>query len=157
MPEETWILKVSVPANAPAGTIVPVDIQTDPNTGTTKAFTVPQDTMVIVKDLFVKAGEVGVDGILTLRRNEYQDVLKTDPVSALDVTNPAKPRYKEVVFGPGDRITALYTTLAATGTGGASVTIYMKVERVPAAPAGPAPAAPARPSLVEKIKAIFGR
>lgn len=130
MVETTWIVQVTVPAKQPANSLLPASIVIDPQKGPEASFTVPKGQMVVVKDIYVSKAPTA-DGLLIVKRNEFQEVLRTDVVSSLIVTNPAKPKYKELVFTEGDRISFQYLNTAAGGDTDETVTIYVKVEILP--------------------------
>lgn len=163
MVEITIKAQAEVPASAPAGTSIPVSFVVDPQRGAEVVYQVPQGKALIVKDIYV-TGAQSPDGIVKLRRNDFDEVLRTDPVSSLIVTNPAKPKYAEIVFGSGDRLSADYVTLeqnTATDAAGnpapATITFYIKAELVDYVEEIPAVAqSPQAETVTARIKRALG-
>lgn len=126
MKERTFILQATIPANAPANTIVPVSITVDPIEGPKNTQQVPQQQSWVVSDIYV-TGSPAVDGIITLFKNRDIIVGATAPISTTLVTNPSRTTISKKVYGPTEVMSATYTTLAANGATAATVTAYAKV------------------------------
>jgi len=151
------IAKYTVPANSPANSTVPIKFILDPRQGELNAIQVPKGETWVIKDIYVtKAPDV--DGVVELFKNDDTKVLVTDPLSALVQSNPAKPKYKPIVFEEFSKLSADAITLDAAGTSNVDVTFYIKAEKYEAGAAAPAPAPqpqPARPGIADRIRRVI--
>jgi len=147
--ELTLIAMVNIPANTKAHSVVPVSFTVDPQLGPQNSIQIPKGKAWIVKDVYTTESP-SVDCIIQFMKNDEGPILQTDPLSTLIVTNPAKPKYKPLYYEEFSKLSAKAVTLADAGTGGATVTFYIKVEEVPATSG-----APGRPSGLAKIKALL--
>jgi len=130
--EQTLAVSLSVPANTPAGTLLQADIVVNPFTGVTaKEAVIPASQSWYIMDVFIRAsGDVGVDAQAIFLKNGVKQLLITDPLSSLLISNPSRPRYPTVFYGPNDRLSIFVRTLAATGSSAATITFYIKVRVV---------------------------
>ena len=151
--EFTVIAKVTIDANAPANSTFPVKFLVDPRQGELNAIQVPKGETWVLKDVYVTSAP-SVDAVAEIFKNDDNKVLMTDPLSALVQSNPAKPKYKPIVFEEFSKISADVITLAANGTSAVTETFYLKFEKVEAGAPAPAPAPARRPSLREAFEAL---
>lgn len=130
--EQTLAVSLTVPANTPAGTLLQADIVVNPFTGvTSKEAVIPASQSWYITDIFIRAsGDVGVDAQAIFLKNGVKQMLITDPLSSLLISNPSRPRYPTQFFGPNDRLSVFVRTLAATGTTATQITFYIKVRVV---------------------------
>jgi hypothetical protein len=130
--EQTIAVSVTVPANTPAGTLIQLDIVANPLTGAVqKEVVIPASQSWYITDIYIKsADDVGVDAQAILQKNNVKVLLVTDPLSSLLISNPSRPRYPVLYYGPNDRLSGYIRTLAATGASPVTITFYMKVRVV---------------------------
>jgi len=130
--EQTLAVSLSVPANTPAGTLLQADIVVNPFTGVTaKEAVIPASQSWYIMDVFIRASDdVDVDAQAIFLKNGVKQLLITDPLSSLLISNPSRPRYPTVFYGPNDRLSIFVRTLAATGSSAATITFYIKVRVV---------------------------
>lgn len=125
--EQTIICEVTLPANLPANSIVPVNFIIDPQKGKESTIVPAMNESIVIEDFYVTTAP-SVDCIIQLIKNEYEVILQTDPLSTLTVTNPAKPRYSKKVLNPMERLSAKAINLSPVSTA-VTVTFYMKIVR----------------------------
>ncbi|WHA35263.1 structural protein [Sulfolobus polyhedral virus 3] len=58
------------------------------------------------------------------------NVLTTDPLSALNISNPSRPHYQPLNLEPGAILTAKALTLAANGTSATTDNVFLKIQVV---------------------------
>lgn len=126
--ETTVILTATIPAGLPANQKVTVNWQLDPALGTVTQLQVPQGEAWVLEEVYV-TGSQDIDGILEVKRNLKDSVVRTPPVNSLLISNPSRPRIKPVVFKSGDLVTAEYQNLSAGGAATTSITLYGKLVR----------------------------
>jgi hypothetical protein len=130
--EQTLAVSLSVPADTPAGTLLQADIVVNPFTGVTaKEAVIPASQSWYIIDVYIRAsGDVGVDAQAIFLKNGVKQLLITDPLSSLLISNPSRPRYPTIFYGPNDRLSVFVRTLAATGSTAAPIIFYIKVRVV---------------------------
>jgi len=92
--------------------------------------TVPKGKRLIIKDIYIDSAPT-TDIVAEIYKNRDTRVLITDPMSGLIATNPAKPKYKPLVFDEHETLHIYVVNLAAVGASDESDVFYMKVEEVP--------------------------
>ena len=128
------IAKFTATANSPANSTFPVKFIVDPRRGEEVVLQVPKGEAWVIKDIYVTSAP-SVDAVVSLFRNDDERVLTTDPLSALVQSNPAKPKYKPIVFDEFNKLSAEAVILAAVGTADVTVTFYIKAEKMRKVPA----------------------
>jgi len=126
--EQTAILQVVLKANTPANSQVFTNIILEPGLGAVQQLQIPPNEAWVLEDLFVRDSPT-VDVILTFRKNLTEDVMKTAPLSALLVTNPARPRISKQVYEGNSIMTIVAQNLAAVGASDVTVTAFLKIRR----------------------------
>jgi hypothetical protein len=98
---------------------------------TAKEAVIPASQSWYIMDVFIRASDdVDVDAQAIFLKNGVKQLLITDPLSSLLISNPSRPRYPTVFYGPNDRLSIFVRTLAATGSSAATITFYIKVRVV---------------------------
>jgi hypothetical protein len=121
----TFILTATVPANSPAGTRATINFQEDPSQAAVSVFQIPLDRSLVIEDIYVTATQ-GVDGVLLIHKNGDRLVSQTPPINSMLVSNPSRARVQPFVLNSGDRLSALYVTMAATGASAVNITVIAK-------------------------------
>jgi hypothetical protein len=122
--------KVTFDANLPANSVKNVSLTLDPLTGPQSVLTVPKGEAWVVDDVFIKAtGDVGVEAIALLIKNDRQEVSRFGPLSTLLVSNPSRPPMPKPkpVYREGERLSLRAINLAAIGASAATDTFYMRL------------------------------
>lgn len=127
----TLQVSFNIAASAPAGSIIGGTI-TDLQNGTSGAYIqVPTTQSWTIVDIYDRgSGDVPVDGVVTLTTNSLTNVLTTDPISSLNISNPSRPHYQPLELRPGTTLTAKLLTLVANGTSAATDNIFLKIQVV---------------------------
>jgi hypothetical protein len=130
--EQTLAVSLSVPANTPAGTLLQADIVVNPFTGVTaKEAVIPASQSWYIIDVYIRdSDDVGVDAQAIFLKNGVKQLLITDPLSSLLISNPSRPRYPTIFYGPNDRLGVFVRTLAPVGGTPQPITFYIKVRVV---------------------------
>jgi len=129
MVEKTYIVTVTIPANAPAGTVIRATIKTDPQEAGVQTVQVPRNRKLLITDIFIISSPA-TDYQLVFRRNKDERVLITDPVSTLIVTNPSRPRYSVLEYDEMSMLDIDAVTLATAGSSAVTHTVFLKVVEV---------------------------
>lgn len=124
----TIIAQYTVPANATANNIYPVNFIVDPQKGAQSDITIPKGEAWVLEDIFVTSAP-SIDGLVQIFKNDYTLEIQTDPLSTLVVSNPAKPKYPKKVYVGFDKISAKAINLAAGGASATTITFYIKISR----------------------------
>jgi hypothetical protein len=126
--EQTAILQVNLKANTPANSVQYASVLLDPALGAVQQFQIPPNEAWVLEDLYVKDAPA-VDVILTFRKNLTEDVMKTAPLSALVVSNPARPKISKQVYEGNTILTIVAQNLSAVGGSDVTVTAFLKIRR----------------------------
>jgi len=90
---------------------------------------VPTTQEWIIIDVYNRGSQdTPVDAVATLTKNSVSNVLTTDPMSSLNISNPSRPTYPPVQMTPGTILTSKITTLASNGTSGATNNLFLKIK-----------------------------
>jgi len=126
---KTVEIQYSIPASAPSGSQVPgtfVDLSSGTSQGQLQ---VPTTQEWVVIDIYNRGStDVGVDAVATLTKNSVTNVLTTDPVSSLNISNPSRPTYPPIQMSPGTILTSKITTLNANGTSAVTDNLFLKIK-----------------------------
>jgi len=119
----------SIPASAPSDSQIPgtfVDLSSGTSQGQLQ---VPTTQEWVIIDIYNRGSQdVGVDAVATMTKNSVSNVLTTDPVSSLNISNPSRPTYPPIQMSPGTILTSKITTLAANGTSAATNNLFLKIK-----------------------------
>jgi len=126
--EITAIVTATFPANLPANQKVAASMQLDPQLGTVTQQQVPINESWVIDDVYVSASQTP-DAILDFKKNLYTSLVRTNPINTLLVSNPSRPKIAKKVLGKGDILTIEAQNLAAVGTAGATITVYVTLVR----------------------------
>ena len=119
---------VTFDANLPANSTKIVNVTIDPVIGAKTEHVVPQDRDYIITDIYIKSsGDVGADCVVKFVKNGENELLQTDPVSTLLVSNPSRPRIPPLIFEAGSRMSLKAVNLEAIGTSAVTTTFYIKI------------------------------
>ena len=126
---KTIQIQYSVAASAPAESQVPGNF-VDLASGTTQGqLQVPVNQEWTIIDVYNRGpSDVGVDAVATFTKNSVSNVLTTDPVSSLNISNPSRPTYPPISMPPGTILTSKITTLAANGTAAVVDNLFIKIK-----------------------------
>ena len=123
--EKTVIVTASINANTPANAVTVVSFTVDPQEGSVSSIVIPKGEYWVLEDSWITS-EQTPDGILKLIKNRTDIAVETPPINTMLVSNPSRPRIKPSVFEEHDTVVGHFINLAAVGTGGATVTLYLK-------------------------------
>jgi hypothetical protein len=126
----TVTCSVTFDAKLPANSVKNVSLTLDPLTGPQTVLTVPKGEAWVVDDVFIKAtGDVGVEAIVTLIKNDRQEVSRFGPLSTLLVSNPSRPPMPKPkpVYREGERLNLRAINLAAIGGSPVTDTFYVRL------------------------------
>jgi hypothetical protein len=126
--EITAIVTATFPASLPANQKVAASMQLDPQLGTVTQQQVPINESWVIDDVYVSASQTP-DAILEFKKNLYTSLVRTNPINTLLVSNPSRPKIAKKVLGKGDILTIEAQNLAAVGTAGATITVYVTLVR----------------------------
>ena len=94
---KTVQIQYSIAASAPAESQVPgtfVDLASGTSQGQLQ---VPVNQEWTIIDVYNRgSSDVGVDAVATFTKNAVSNVLTTDPVSSLNISNPSRPTYPPI-------------------------------------------------------------
>jgi len=124
----TIIAQYTIPANQPANSVIPVSLIIDPQTGSVQRYQIPTNEVWVIEDVY-KTGTINVDALIQFIKNDFETLFITDPLSTLDVSNPAKPRYERKILKGNDALTLKAINLATGGTSATTDKFYIKVTR----------------------------
>ena len=126
---KTVEVQYSIPASAPSESQVP-GVFIDLSSGTSQGqLQVPVNQEWVVIDIYNRGSQdVGVDAVATLTKNSVSNVLTTDPISSLNISNPSRPTYPPIQMVPGTILTSKITTLNANGTSAAVDNVFLKIK-----------------------------
>lgn len=124
----TLICQATFDANLPANSVKSVNMTIDPLVGAKTTLTVPKSESWVIEDIYVSATQ-DVDCVVKIIKNDTDEVLRTDPINTLLVSNPSRPRYPKKVFGPFDTLSMQAINLSAIGASAVTVTFYVKLVR----------------------------
>jgi len=126
---KTIEVQYNIPASAPSESQIPgtfVDLSSGTSQGQLQ---VPTTQEWVIIDIYNRgSADVGVDAVATFTKNSVNNVLTTDPVSSLNISNPSRPTYPPVQMSPGTILTSKITTLAANGTSAVQDNLFLKVK-----------------------------
>jgi len=126
---KTVEIRYSIPASAPAQSQVPgtfVDLSSGTSQGQLQ---VPTTQEWVIIDIYNRGTQdVGVDSVATLTKNSVTNVLTTDPISSLNISNPSRPTYPPIQMPPGTILTSKITTLVDNGTSAAEDNLFLKIK-----------------------------
>jgi hypothetical protein len=126
---KTVEIQYNIPASAPSESQIPGTF-VDLSSGTTQGqLQVPTTQEWIIVDIYNRGSQdTPVDAVATLTKNSVSNVLTTDPISSLNISNPSRPTYPPVQMTPGTILTSKITTLNANGTSGATDNLFLKIK-----------------------------
>ncbi|ASO67393.1 structural protein c137 [Metallosphaera turreted icosahedral virus] len=126
---KTIEIQYSIPASAPSESQVP-GVFIDLSSGTSQGqLQVPVNQEWVIIDVYNRGSQdVGVDAVATFTKNSVSNVLTTDPVSSLNISNPSRPTYPPIQMAPGTILTSKVTTLTSNGTSAAVDNLFIKVK-----------------------------
>ena len=126
---KTIQIQYSVSASAPEGSQVPGNF-VDLASGTTQGqLQVPVNQEWTIIDVYNRgSSDVGVDAVATFTKNSVSNVLTTDPVSSLNISNPSRPTYPPISMPPGTILTSKITTLSNNGTSAVTNNLFIKIK-----------------------------
>ena len=126
---KTVEVQYNIPASAPSESQIPgtfVDLSSGTSQGQLQ---VPTTQEWVIIDIYNRgSADVGVDAVATFTKNSVNNVLTTDPVSSLNISNPSRPTYPPVQMSPGTILTSKITTLSANGTSAVQDNLFLKVK-----------------------------
>jgi len=126
---KTIEVQYNIPASAPSESQIPgtfVDLSSGTSQGQLQ---VPTTQEWVIIDIYNRgSADVGVDAVATFTKNSVNNVLTTDPVSSLNISNPSRPTYPPVQMSPGTILTSKITTLSANGTSAVQDNLFLKVK-----------------------------
>lgn len=125
--ELTIAVRVTFPANLPAGSEIAGRLVIDPVVGEVSSYVVPKDRKWTIVDAYVPAVVSGVDAVANIVKNGEAVMATTAPINALLVSNPSRPGITKVTFEPGSTLSVTFTTLSAVGSSAVSATLYLRV------------------------------
>lgn len=124
----TFVLTVSVPANAPA--YKPIAMKIIPAESGVQYDEYMAERLFIIEDAFIRAdADAGVDGFLRVVKNRERIMAVSSNVKGLVVTNPAKPHAfggLRLGFRKGDILTVEFLP-ASSPTSAQTVTVFLRV------------------------------
>jgi len=126
---KTVEVQYNIPASAPAESQIP-GVFVDLSSGTTQGqLQVPTTQEWVIIDIYNRGSQdTPVDAVATFTKNSVNNVLTTDPISSLNISNPSRPTYPPVQMSPGTILTSKITTLNANGTSAAVDNLFLKVK-----------------------------
>jgi len=126
---KTIQIQYSISASAPAESQVPgtfIDLASGTSQGQLQ---VPVNQEWTIIDVYNRgSSDVAVDAVATFTKNAVSNVLTTDPVSSLNISNPSRPTYPPISMPPGTILTTKITTLGANGTTAAVDNLFIKIK-----------------------------
>ena len=126
---KTVEVQYNIPASAPSESQIPgtfVDLSSGTSQGQLQ---VPTTQEWVIIDIYNRgSADVGVDAVATFTKNSVNNVLTTDPVSSLNISNPSRPTYPPVQMSPGTILTSKITTLSANGTSAVQDNLFLKIK-----------------------------
>jgi len=126
---KTIEVQYNIPASAPSESQIPgtfVDLSSGTSQGQLQ---VPTTQEWVIIDIYNRgSADVGVDAVATFTKNSVNNVLTTDPVSSLNISNPSRPTYPPVQMSPGTILTSKITTLSANGTSAVQDNLFLKIK-----------------------------
>ncbi len=126
---KTVEVQFNIPASAPAESQIP-GVFVDLSSGTTQGqLQVPTTQEWIIIDVYNRGSQdTPVDAVATLTKNSVSNVLTTDPISSLNISNPSRPTYPPIQMTPGTILTSKITTLNANGTSDSTDNLFLKIK-----------------------------
>jgi len=125
----TIIAQYTVAQNQAANSVIPCSMIIDPQTGSVQRYPIPTNEVWVIEDVY-KTGSINVDAVVQFIKNDFETLFITDPLSTLDVSNPAKPRYDKKILKGNDALTLKAINLVAGSSSGATTDkFYIKVTR----------------------------
>ncbi len=126
---KTVEVQFNIPASAPAESQIP-GVFVDLSSGTTQGqLQVPTTQEWIIIDVYNRGSQdTPVDAVATLTKNSVSNVLTTDPISSLNISNPSRPTYPPIQMTPGTILTSKITTLNANGTSASTDNLFLKIK-----------------------------
>jgi len=126
---KTVEVQYNIPVSAPSESQIPgtfVDLSSGTSQGQLQ---VPTTQEWVIIDIYNRgSADVGVDAVATFTKNSVNNVLTTDPVSSLNISNPSRPTYPPVQMSPGTILTSKITTLSANGTSAVQDNLFLKIK-----------------------------
>jgi len=126
---KTVEVQFNIPASAPSESQIP-GVFVDLSSGTSQGqLQVPTTQEWIIVDVYNRGSQdTPVDAVATLTKNSVSNVLTTDPISSLNISNPSRPTYPPIQMSPGTILTSKITTLNANGTTAATDNLFLKIK-----------------------------
>jgi len=126
---KTVEVQYNIPASAPSESQIP-GVFVDLSSGTSQGqLQVPTTQEWIIVDVYNRGSQdTPVDAVATLTKNSVSNVLTTDPISSLNISNPSRPTYPPIQMTPGTILTSKITTLNANGTTAAVDNLFLKIK-----------------------------
>jgi transcriptional accessory protein Tex/SPT6 len=124
----TFVLKVSVPANAPA--YKPIAMKITPAESGVQYDEYMAERLFVIEDAFIRAdADAEIDGFLRVVKNRERIMTVSTNVKGLVVTNPAKPHAfggLRLGFRKGDILTVEFIP-DSSPTSAKNVTVFLRV------------------------------
>ena len=123
----TFILTVTVPANAPA--YKPIQMTIIPAESGVSYSEYMAERLFIIEDAFIRSDDdAKVDGVLKIIKNRERLMDTSTNVKGLVVTNPAKPKAfsNRLGFRKGDILTVEFVPFSSPNTD-TPITVFLKV------------------------------
>lgn len=125
----TYEIQFSIPASQPANSIVAGTFVNLANGKTESDLQAPGNQIWDIVDIYIRSSsDDPLDATVTFTRDDVNNLITTDPLSSLVVTNPSRPRYPAIRLNPNQRLSATATTLAANGTSAVTDVVFVKVQ-----------------------------
>jgi len=122
----TGVATVTVKANTPANTPIPVEIVYDPLKPAVSTIQPAPDETWVIEDIFVTAAP-SIDGIVQFVIDDSKDVQKTNPLSTYKAEYANKPKIDPVTVPGMHRLNLYYYNSAPGGTADTKITFYLKI------------------------------
>jgi hypothetical protein len=124
----TFVLTVSVPANAP--TYKPIAMNIIPAESGVSYSEYMAERLFIIEDAYIRSdGDAGVDGFLRVVKNRERILAVSTNVKGLVATNPAKPHAfggLRLGYRKGDILTVEFLP-SESSTSARTVTVFLRV------------------------------
>ena len=126
----TYEIQFNIPANQPANSIVAGTFTNLANGKQDSSLQAPGNQIWEIVDIYIRSTSQDdpLDATVTFTRDDVNNLITTDPLSSLVVSNPSRPRYPAIRLNPNQRLSATATTLAANGTSAVTDNVFVKVQ-----------------------------
>lgn len=125
----TYQIQFNVGASLPANSIIAGTFVNLANGKTESELQAPSNQTWDIVDIYIRStSDDPLDATVTFTRDDVNNLITTDPLSALVVSNPSRPRYPAIRLNPGQRLSATATTLATNGTSAVTDYVFVKVQ-----------------------------